>query len=153
MACTMLRRVLRWLAVLLGLLLGLAALEVVASESGEVVVLRTRDASGAVLETRLWVVDHDGSMWLRAGNPAGGWFARLSENPEVEVERRHETLAFRAVPEPEARDAINALMQEKYGWADSYVSFFFPRARKVPVRLVPAAASHAPGFPGAGAAA
>jgi hypothetical protein len=145
----MLRRVSRWLAVVLGVVLGLGALEYVASESGEVVVLRTRDASGAAHETRLWVVDHDGAMWLRAGNPAGGWFARLSANPEVEVERRHETLALRAVPEPEARDAINALMQEKYGWADSYVSFFFPRSKKVPVRLVPAAASRGPDSTGA----
>jgi hypothetical protein len=146
----MLRRVFRWLGALLALLLGLFALEYVASESGEVVVLRTRDAAGGVHETRLWVVDHDGSMWLRAGNPAGGWFARLSAVPEVEVERRHETQAFQASPEPAARDTINRLMQEKYGWADSYVSFFFPRAKKVPVRLLPAAASPAPGSPESG---
>jgi hypothetical protein len=149
MGVEMLRRLLRWSGVVLGVLLGLAALEYVASESGEVVVLRTRDTGGAAHETRLWVVDHDGSAWLRAGNPSGGWFARLEENPVVELERRHETLAFRAVPEPEARDAINELMQEKYGWADSYVSFFFPRAKKVPVRLVPVTASRADPVPAA----
>ena len=28
-------------------------------------------------------------------------------------------------------------MQQKYGFADSYISFFFPRAKKIPVRLRP----------------
>ena len=29
-------------------------------------------------------------------------------------------------------------MQAKYGFADSYISFFFARSKKLPVRLVPA---------------
>ena len=35
-------------------------------ESGEVVVLRTRDASGPVHETRVWVADEAGFAWLEA---------------------------------------------------------------------------------------
>ncbi|MFI5216353.1 MAG: hypothetical protein ACHQ3O_07405 [Candidatus Limnocylindria bacterium] len=134
----MLRKTLAVLAGILGLALVIVATQYVASESGEVVVLRTRDAAGAFHETRLWVVDHDGSAWLRAGNPSGGWFPRLSADPGVLLVRGSETLAFQAVPTPEARDTINDLMQAKYGWADSYISFFFPRAKKIPVRLVPA---------------
>jgi len=137
----MLRKTLLGLAGILALALLLLGSQYVASESGEVVVLRTRDAAGGVHETRLWVVDHDGSAWLRAGNPSGGWFPRLSAQPEVEVVRGGTTLVFQAAPTPEARDAINDLMQEKYGWADSYISFYFPRAKKIPVRLLPAAAS------------
>jgi hypothetical protein len=30
-------------------------------------------------------------------------------------------------------------MQQKYGFADSYISFYFPRSKKIPVRLLPAA--------------
>jgi hypothetical protein len=131
-------RILRWLGVLAALGVALATIEYVASESGEVVVLHTRDAQGVSHETRLWVVDHDGAQWLRAGNASVGWYARLAANPEVEIERRHDTLAYRAQPEPELRDTINERMQEKYGWADSYVCFFFPREHKIPVRLVPA---------------
>ena len=137
----MLRKALRWLAGILALALLIVGSQYVASESGEVVVLRTRDEAGGVHETRLWVVDHDGSPWLRAGNPSGGWFPRLSARPEVEVVRGSQTLAFQAAPTPEARDTINDLMHEKYGWADSYICLFFPRAAKIPVRLLPAAAS------------
>jgi hypothetical protein len=136
----MLRKALRWLAGILALALLIVGSQYVASESGEVVILRTRDPAGGVHETRLWVVDHDGSPWLRAGNPSGGWFPRLSARAEVEVVRGSQTLVFRPAPTPEARDTINDLMREKYGWADSYLCFFFPRAAKIPVRLLPAAA-------------
>jgi hypothetical protein len=137
-----LRNALRILGVLLGLAVAAAILEYVASESGEVVVLRTTDASGDFHETRLWVVDHDGSAWLRAGNPAVGWFERLSSRPEVVVVRGDASAAFRAVPTPEARDVVNERMQEKYGWADRYVSFFFSREKKIPVRLLPVTPAH-----------
>jgi hypothetical protein len=42
-----------------------------------------------------------------------------------------------AEPKPEARDTINDLMNQKYGWADSLVCLLMPRDKKVPVRLVP----------------
>jgi hypothetical protein len=133
----MIRRVLGILAALLVLLVALAAGQWIASESGEVVVLRTRDAAGAVRETRLWVVEHEGSSWLRAGNEDTGWYLRLVAEPEVEVERYGAARAYRAVPVPAARDAINARMQEKYGAADSFISFFFRRPLKIAVRLDP----------------
>jgi hypothetical protein len=133
----MLRKLVPWLGALLGILGVVIATQYIASESGEVVVLRTLDMSGEVHETRLWVVDHEGSTWLRAGNPNAGWFPRLVAQPEVEVERDGESRKFNAVPTPEARDVINDLMQQKYGWADSYISFFFARDLKLPVRLAP----------------
>ncbi|TFG96725.1 MAG: hypothetical protein E4H11_02970 [Myxococcales bacterium] len=137
----MLRRLILWLGALLGLAVVVIATQYLASESGEVVVLRTLDAEGGVHETRLWVVDHEGSAWLRAGNPHGGWFPRLSARPAVEVVRGGQTQPFQAVSTPEARDMINDLMQQKYGLADSYISFYFPRSQKIPVRLVPASAA------------
>jgi len=131
----------RWTLRILGALAALTVLvfgsQMLASESGEVVVLRTRDAGGAVHETRLWVVEHEGRPWLRAGNAGTGWLVRLQAQPEVEVVRGGEALALRAVPVPEARDRINELMNEKYGLADDYVCFFFPREAKIPVRLDP----------------
>ena len=135
----MLRKLIFWFGAILGIALVVMGTQYLASESGEVVVLRTTDAAGGVHETRLWVVDHDGSAWLRAGNPSSGWFPRLSAQPAVEVVRGGETLKLQALPTPEARDTINDLMQQKYGFADSYISFYFPRSKKIPVRLLPAA--------------
>jgi hypothetical protein len=112
-------------------------LEMIAAESGEVVVLRTTDAAGGTHETRLWVVDDAGHAWLRAGNPASSWLANLQARPEVEVTRGGTGAPYRAVPEPAARDRINELMRAKYGWADRYISALFGRDDATPIRLDP----------------
>ena len=133
----MLRKLVPWLGALIGIFALWLGSQLLASESGEIVTLRTQDEAGDVHETRLWVVDHEGSAWLRAGNASAGWFPRLVAKPEVEVERDGVTGKFRAEPTPEARDTINDLMNQKYGFADSYICFFLSRAKKIPVRLVP----------------
>ncbi len=124
---------------LVALLLVVIVLEVVASESGEVVVVTTTDAEGAQAETRLWVVDHDGSVWLRSGSPASGWYQRMQANPEVTVERDGQTFTAQIEPLPAMRDAINAEMADKYGWADAYIGMLFGREDAIPIRLVTAA--------------
>lgn len=129
------RILLRLLGLLLGLILLVVLLEVIAAESGEVVVLTTRDAAGESHDTRLWVVEHEGHAWLRAGASVQGWYQRLLEEPEVEVERSGSRGTYAAVPVPAKRDAIDDLMREKYGWADTYIGMLFGRDDAVPIRL------------------
>jgi len=112
-----------------------------ASESGEVVVLRTLGPDGATHETRLWIVDDGGVSWLRAGSPKAGWLPRLEANPEVEVVRGGKTMLVRATPVPSARDRINALMAEKYGLANRWIGLVVRRDEATPVRLDLRAAS------------
>ena len=113
------------------------AIQTIAAESGEVVVLTTLDANANDLETRLWVVDHEASQWLRSGSKIQSWYRNLLERPEVEVQRGAEGQLYTAVPSAESQEVINRLMQEKYGWADSYVGLFFSRANSVAIRLDP----------------
>lgn len=127
---------LRILGALLGLFLVVFLLQLVASESGEVVVLTTTDESGEAHETRLWVVDHEGDTWLRSGGEIQGWYQRLVARPDVQVERGGTQTAYRAELVPEARDAINAQMNAKYGWADEVIGLIFGRGGRIPVRLV-----------------
>ncbi len=111
-----------------------------ASESGEeIVVLTTTAEDGAPAETRLWVVDDAGHAWLRAGVPTSGWLVRLEAHPEVTVLRGGESLRLRAVPvrEPATRDRIHALMREKYGFADRWISLIRDGTESVAVRLDP----------------
>jgi hypothetical protein len=136
--------VIRWLAIAGGLALALAVLFVgslfAASElGGEVVRLTTFDASGTAFHTHLWVVDTDGSSWLRAGNPSSGWLVRIRSEPHVLVERSGTEERYRAVPvpDPATRDRIHALMRQKYGWADHYISLVRDGTRSVAVRLEP----------------
>ena len=128
------------LKILGGLVLLLALIvvvEVIASESGEVVVVTTVDADGNPAETRLWVVDREGSAYLRSGSPQSGWFQRMQANPAISVVRGEETLQAIVEPDVSLRDTVNGLMREKYGWADAYISMLFGREDATPIRLVP----------------
>lgn len=118
------------------LLLVVVALEIIASESGEVVVLHTQGSDGEPAETRLWVVDHQGSAWLRSGSPASGWYQRLLANGQVQVQRGADSFAAQAQPDVALREEINSLMAQKYGWADQYISLLFGREDAIPVQLV-----------------
>ena len=131
----------RWLLLGLCLVLGLGflvfAVEMIAAENGEVIVLRTRDESGRTRDVRLWVVDEGDRPWVRAGHGRAGWLESLRESPDVEIVRDGITTGMRAVPDTTARDRVNALMAEKYGWAELYTGLLFSREESIPVRLEP----------------
>ena len=132
-------KVVLWIgAALVGIFVSVMALQMVASESGEVVVLTTTDATGAPQQTRLWVVDHEGSAWLRAGSHQQGGYARLQRQPQVNVERAGTTNPYTARPVPDATPEINRLMADKYGWADRFIGMMFSRENAVAIRLEPA---------------
>lgn len=130
------RLVLRIVGALVALLVVVIGLEIIAAESGEVVVLRTPEPA---TETRLWIVDDAGQQWLRAGNPQSGWLLAIQQNPAVEVERNGEKRTYTAVPDAASRDRINPLFADKYGWADAYIGALFGRDDATPIRLDPIA--------------
>jgi hypothetical protein len=132
-------------AIAIGLAIGLfAALgiaQLVASESGEVLVLETLDAEGEPHETRIWVVDDAGSLWVRGGADSG-WVQRLLANPEIRAERAGQRAPFRAIPDRDVvrRDRVNTLMREKYGFADRFIAVTLGDADRegaLPIRLDP----------------
>lgn len=102
----------------------------------EVVTLRTRDADGGWTQTRLWVVDHDGSPWLHSAGE--DWVERFAGDPLVELERGGEIRRYRAHAAPGAHPDVDRLLREKYGIADRWVRFVAPCDEDtVPVRLDP----------------
>lgn len=134
----------RWLGILIGIFalvaLVLGGIITSMSESGEVVVLRTFDREGEPYETRLWIVEHDGAGWLRAGEAESVWFRNLSENPDVVLQRGGSERSFTAVPvlDDATRNRINALMNEKYSSPDTVIGAALrDNAVTVPVRLDP----------------
>jgi hypothetical protein len=127
--------------------LGLAVLAVVVlmtgisamSPSSEVVVLTSSDAGGEGLETTVWIVEDQGDLWLRAGNPDSEWLGRVRANPEIALERGDATLRYQAVlvDEDAARERVNELMAEKYGASNSMVSLWGDHSVSIPIRLEP----------------
>ena len=94
--------------------------QIVASESGEVVVLTSQGEAGPE-ETRLWVVEHEGVQFLRAQQDSG-WYRRLVAEPEIRLERQGHEMGYRAETMPLGRE-INQLMRAKYGWRDVYIEW------------------------------
>ena len=100
----------------------------------EVVTLRTRLATGAWQETRLWAVDHDGAVWLHSAGD--DWRKRFEGDPIVQLGRGDETRSYRARLDPGPHPEIDRLLREKYGVADRWVRFVAPCDETVlPVRL------------------
>lgn len=128
------------LAVVVGVIAILAAGVYALSEyGGEVVILHTTTDNGKQKSTHLWIVDDAGFAWLRAGEPESRWFQRLLARPKVEIVRAGKTRAYRAnvVSTPAAREHINQLMAEKYGFAETIISLMHDEDEVTPMRLEP----------------
>jgi F420H(2)-dependent quinone reductase len=113
-----------------------AAIPIASELGGEVVSLKTNDAQGAQRTTSLWVVDSDGYAYLRSGNQDSGWYERLVADPSVEVERDGTSGRYTAEPAWDRTAEVDALMAEKYGWADTLIRPV--RRNPIAIRLVPA---------------
>lgn len=129
----------RWgvsfLTILMIVLLGV---QYFASERVEVVELHTEDESGETVTTRLWIVDDEGYQYLRVGVDGSGWFQRLEANAHFELTRDGETRNYTAVLRRDKSDRINALMQDKYTWGDTFIGILTgSRDNSVPIELHP----------------
>ncbi|HME69679.1 MAG TPA: hypothetical protein VKM54_07400 [Myxococcota bacterium] len=127
-----------WIAIATGAVLLFGAVTWWALESGEVVVLRTRDARGAVHETRVWIAsDESGVLWIEAANPERRWYQDLLVRPEVEVvrggtpERRHAV----PLPGPEEHAIVRRLLAQRYGLRDCWIGLLADTSRSVGIRL------------------
>jgi hypothetical protein len=121
---------------LIGVLVLSQVMMFVASESAEVVVLSIPEEDG-VREVRLWVVDHDGSAYLR-GDEQSGWMPPLQNAETIELERDGRSVTYQPRIATELRDDINALMLSKYGWRERYITFLLgDRDAAMPVEMVP----------------
>ena len=142
------RRVRRALAALVALLALLAVLTYLAGERTEVAMLRSVDSAGTVHETKLWVVDLDGTNWVRVGRPGRAWLERLKEHPDAELVRSGVARPYRAVvvTDPATRERVDAAFAAKYGLVDRWYGLVL-RRDPTPVRLDPIAGPREAGGP------
>ena len=108
-------------------------------DEGEVVHLEATDAVGHHYEADLWIVELDGTLYLRANDDDLGWLARIRRDPKVDLERNEQTEEFIAKPltDPVLRARVNQAMRKKYGIADELMERMSEPAEYVVVRLVP----------------
>ena len=110
-----------------------------ALEGQEVVVLRTFGTGGAVRETRTWVADEDGYVWIESANAERPFYRHILGNPRVELVRNGSTSVFmaKAVPNPQGHLRIRRLLAEKYRWADRWIGMLTDTSGSVAIRLEP----------------
>ncbi len=118
-------------------LLIMGALYGILNYTGEVVTLYTTDGVGKTHTTSLWVIEHGHEIWVRSLDPTSPWLDRLISDPEVRLQRGDARTAYRATPFSHRRGRINALMAERYGWAEWILSRIEDRDDVVPVYLEP----------------
>ncbi len=126
------------IAIPLGLALAFLVVQTLASERVEVVELYTTDEAGEQQTTRLWVMDDEGYQYLRVGADGSGWFTRMLENGQFSVQRDGETANYTLVQRPDKSEKINAMMQQKYTWGDSFFATVLgSRDGSIPLELHP----------------
>ncbi len=114
-----------------------AAVTLLALEGREVVVLRTFDADGHVRQTRTWIADADGSVWIEAATPERPFLRDVRTNPQLELERGGHVYQCSAavIPNPEGHKRIRRLLTAKYGWADGWIGRLTDLSESLAVRL------------------
>ena len=120
--------------------LAFGAITLVALEGKDVAVLHTRDDAGHPRQTRVWVAESDGALWVEAATPEREFYRDLLVRPQVDVEHAGRAIRMVARPEPGAagHERIRSLLHAKYGWADRWVALLQDTSRSVAVRLDPA---------------
>ena len=132
-------------------LCGLLVLAALAVPEGEVVTLNVIDREGHGHPVQLWLVEIEGSRYLRAGNPDADWLAELRATPAATLgaglhagEIPVPVLAEVIDDDPELRERVAAAMARKYGIADRIWAALRNRDDGVPVRLTPRPAEPSP---------
>jgi hypothetical protein len=123
---------------LIVLVIALLGIERLAAERVEVVELHTLDENGENMTTRLWIVDDEGYQYLRVGADGSGWFSRISDNESIALTRNGQTATYTVETRPDKSERINALMQDKYTWGDTFIGIVVgSRDGSVPIELHP----------------
>ncbi len=121
----------------LGLALLFGVVTLVALEGGEVVLLVTVDGDGARRETRAWVAQEGGDLWVEAANPERGFYRDIVAGSIIEVVGADGTRTFRAqpLPNPAGQLKIRTLLRQKYGWADAWIGLIADTSNSIGIRL------------------
>jgi hypothetical protein len=124
---------------LLGVLFVVALATYVAGEVVETVIVRNYNPDGTSHDSKVWVVDIDGTPWVRVGRAGRSWGENLRTHPRAELLRAGVTSARVATLDdsPETRARVDAAFAEKYGVVDRWFGIVI-RKNPIPVRLDPA---------------
>jgi hypothetical protein len=113
----------------------------IALEGQEVVIVRTQDEHGRTHETRTWIAEDAGAVWIEAASPARPFAQHIVRSARAEIVRAGTTRAYAAsiMPNPEGHERIRSLLSRKYGWADWWIGLLQDTSASIAIRLTEAA--------------
>ena len=126
-------------AAVLALVGAFLAVTLIALEGREVVVVRSFAPDGTVSETRTWVADEGGFVWIEAANPRRRFYRDVVATGKVELRRGGGVVRYDAavMPNPEGHRHIRRLLAEKYGLADWWIGLLADTSSSLEIRLQP----------------
>jgi hypothetical protein len=108
--------------------------------------IETRSASGEAHRTIIWIVEHDGSIYIRSVNgPTARWYREALANPDVAIHFGGRRLSARAVPatDPASIQACSEGLRAKYRRSYSLESMLLADTLPTTLRLEPTEAVEA----------
>jgi hypothetical protein len=115
--------------------------DLAALAAAEEIEIETRAAGGAVHRTIIWVVEHDGTVYIRSvDGPAARWYREASADPEVAVHVAGRRIPARVEHAADADSvaACSAGLEAKYRRSYSLRSMLVPNTLPTTLRVVPA---------------
>lgn len=113
-----------------------------AIHAAEEIRIETQAPGGAAHQTIIWIVAHDGEVFVRSVNGEDGrWYREAKANPAVaiHVDRRRLPATAIAADDPDSIERVSAALRDKYaGQGASLRSMLQPRTLPTTLRLEPA---------------
>jgi hypothetical protein len=108
--------------------------------AAEEVRIETRAADGTVHRTIIWIVEHDGQLYVRSVNgPEARWFREATADTAVALVVDGKRYEARVVPatDPASIEACSAGLRAKYSTDYSLGSMLKPETLPTTLRVVP----------------
>jgi hypothetical protein len=115
--------------------------DVTALAAAEEIRIETRGSDGATHRTIIWVVEHDGDVYLRSVNgPGARWYREATANGSAELEVDGRSIPVRLEPAADEAGiaACSAGLERKYRGDYSLASMLEPKTLPTTLRVVPA---------------
>jgi hypothetical protein len=118
-----------------------AAADLSAIAGAEEVRIETRGPDGTVHRTIIWIVEHDGQLYVRSVNgPTARWFREATAQPAIALLVDDQRYLAHVVPatDPASVEACSAGLRAKYAGDFSLGSMLEPDILPTTLRVVPA---------------
>lgn len=108
--------------------------------------IETRSPAGETHRTIIWIVEHEGEIFIRSVNgPGARWYREALADPNIAIHVRGRRIPAKAIPatDPASVEACSEGLRAKYERSRSLDSMLLPKTLPTTLRLEPVEAAEA----------